>query len=312
MTSARPSPLKSPTRTLIREPVYHVIHRAVLNFVPSESPTHSPRGSIPLTGTSNFMTSMRPSPLKSPAKTFICKSVSQVSQRVILSFVPSESPTHTPDLLVPLAGTSIIMMSVRPSPLNSPARTFICELVFHVAQRAILNLIPSESPTHSPRCFVPLAGTSTFMTSVRPSPLKSPARTFICELASQVAQRKLLNFVPSESPTHSAPWIVPLAGASKSMTSVRPSPLTSPARTFIREWIFQVAQRVILNFVPSEVPTHSPCRTVPPEGTSNFMTSVRPSPLKSPASPNIVRPVDHRPHCSALKPIFFEMPVQMP
>src|SRR5262249_57937728 len=104
----------------------HGVHPAgaLRSAGPLERPPHSPSGAEPELGTSNFITSVLPSPLKSPASTFICGLVHQVAPSEVLKCPwPSERPTHSPSGAEPELGTSNFITSVLPSPLKSPANT---------------------------------------------------------------------------------------------------------------------------------------------------------------------------------------------
>src|SRR5688572_21500798 len=95
---------------------------------------HPFRWSAPDYGTSNFITSVLPSPLKSPARTCMFEGVHQVAHRLPLNVLePFDSPTHRPPLQ--LVDWSNFITSVLPSLLKSPVSTLIVVGVHHVAHR---------------------------------------------------------------------------------------------------------------------------------------------------------------------------------
>ena len=66
------------------EGVHHVAHRLPLNVLePFDSPTHRPP--VQLFDGSNFITSVLPSPLKSPVSTLILVGVHHVAHRLVLN-----------------------------------------------------------------------------------------------------------------------------------------------------------------------------------------------------------------------------------
>src|SRR4051812_34122522 len=95
------------------------------------------------------------------------------------------------------------MTSVFPSPLKSPARTGIFGFVDHCAHWDVLKAAwPLDRPTHRPLVEYSDSGTSNFMPSVFPSPLKSPARTGIFGFVYHCAHCDVTKFPPpSDSPT---------------------------------------------------------------------------------------------------------------
>src|SRR5665647_3272610 len=140
-------------------------------------------------------------PSKLPVSTSISLFVTQSAHLVVTNFVPSDSPTQRPFVWLPLPDTSNFMTSVLPSPLKSPASTSISLFVTQSAHLVVTNFMPSDSPTQRPFVWLPLPDTSNFMTSVLPSPLKSPASTSISLFVTQSAHLVVTNFMPSDSPT---------------------------------------------------------------------------------------------------------------
>src|SRR5262245_46510094 len=150
--------------------------------------------------------------------------------------------------------------------------------VHQVPHWLVLNRAPLDRPTHKPP--LQLSDWSNFITSVRPSPLKSPVSTLMLAGVTQVSHWAPLNQFPVDKPTQRPPLLV--SDRSIFITSVRPSPLKSPAKTLMSAGVHQVPHWLVLNRAPLDRPTHKPPLLL--FDWSTFITSVRPSPLKSPVS----------------------------
>src|SRR6185503_4742410 len=125
-------------------------------------------------------------------------------------------------------------------------------------------------------------------TSLWASPLKSPTSGFAFKVAAQTAKLTIGAFVTLKVPLplENATGMLPQPEGPVNATSVRPSPLKSPASGLAFKVAAQTAKLTIDAFVTLKVPLPLENATgmLPqPDGPVNA-TSVRPSPLKSPAS----------------------------
>src|SRR6185503_13208914 len=125
-------------------------------------------------------------------------------------------------------------------------------------------------------------------TSVRPSPLKSPASGFALAVAAQTAKLTIGAFVTLKVPLplENATGMLPQPDGPVNATSVRPSPLKSPASGFALTVAAQTAKLTIGAFVTLKVPSPLENATgmLPQPEAPVKATSLWRSPLKSPTS----------------------------
>src|SRR5262245_11060529 len=244
--------------------------------VPSPLPvfTVSPSGRAACPPTA---TSSRPSLLKSARATSPSPPVVPGPSKMGARKVPSPFPSSTPSWAMTLSRPPMLLItrSARPSPLTSP--TAMDEGVkswpLAAKTRGTANVPsprPSRTLTVSLSCFAAA-------TSSRPSPLKSPTATARGAPPTVTSMRGRKEPPPLPSSTLTLPWLFAVT------RSRAPLPSKSPAATERGVGPTGRTRWFVWN-EPSPLPSRTSTAGFTPLAALVRATSVRPSPLKSPAT----------------------------
>src|SRR6185369_12369260 len=149
--------------------------------------------------------------------------------------------------------------SLRPSPLKSPTSGFAFKVAAQTPKLTIGAFVTLKVPLplENATGMLPQPVGPVKATSVRPSPLKSPASGFALAVAAQTAKLTIGAFVTLKvpSPLENATGMLPQPAGPVKATSVRPSPLKSPASGFALSVAAQTPKLTIRAFVTPKVPS---------------------------------------------------------